>query len=361
MSVKTLGSYPLPARHHEVALTRHHARPALGEHRQARQVRRRHVLVFRRDDRRLLQALVPVAPGESQERATARKHRRGRGRRLSGLSPLQPGRHLHRRGERRHRHEGLPAHRRRGRAALADATGRVGRAQPALLPPPLQEGHGPDAEGLRGGTPLGTTAPGAGNGGDGHRGVSRGGLRLERALLRGFDRHARHEPDPLPVGWRPGGPDLRCRPVLARRHPRRVERQGRRARSCWATIPSAGARSRRPVSTGAAGRRRRGVRAAGGPGGRAGRGACARARPAARRARHGVPAACLAGAARDPGGSHGNLLEHRAKDRRAAVRARRRRSLRGQRPSRWRSRATASCGTTAASRAIDGAWSASAS
>ncbi len=103
-----------------------------------------------------------------------------------------------------------------------------GRAQPALLPPPLQEGHGPDAESLRGGRPLGSTAPGAGNGGDGHRGVSRGGLRVERAVLRGFGRRAGHEPDPLPVGRCPGSADLRRRPMLARRHPRRVERQGRR-------------------------------------------------------------------------------------------------------------------------------------
>ena len=45
---------------------------------------------------------------------------------------------------------------------------------------------------------LGPTARGAGDGGDGHRGVPRGGLRVERPLLRGFRRRARHEPDPLP-------------------------------------------------------------------------------------------------------------------------------------------------------------------
>ena len=107
-------------------------------------------------------------------------------------------------------------------------TGRLGRAQPALLPPPLQEGHGPHAEGLRGGSSLGPTAQEAGDGGDGHRSVPRGGLRVERALLRGFGRRARHESDPLSFRRNRRGPDLRCRPVLARRHSCRLERQGRR-------------------------------------------------------------------------------------------------------------------------------------
>ena len=56
--------------------------------------------------------------------------------------------------------------------------------------------------------------------------ISRGRLRIERALLRGLHRRARHEPDALSIGRRPGGADLCRRPMLARRHPRRLERQG---------------------------------------------------------------------------------------------------------------------------------------
>ncbi len=75
-------------------------------------------------------------------------------------------------------------------------------------------------------------------------------------------------------------------------------------------------------------RRRRRVRAARRPGRRPRRGAACRARPAARRARHRVPAACVAGVARDPAGPHRELRRDREPHRRAEGSARGRAGLR---------------------------------
>ena len=205
-------------------------------------------------------------------------------------------------------------------------------------------------------------APGAGSGGDGHRGVSRGGLRLERAVLRGFGRRAGHEPDPLPVRRCPGGADLRRRPMLARRHPRRVERQGRRRDPAGGRSRGLAARSAGPVSEGPTGGRRRGLRATGGPGGR---NASKRRRTASTLpldVRGTAFQQRVWQALRDiPAGATETYSSIAREDRRRPFRAGRRRSVRGQRSTPWRSRATASCGRTATSRAIAGAWSASAS
>ena len=75
----------------------------------------------------------------------------------------------------------------------------------------------------------------------------------------------------------------------------------------------------------------------------------ARPRPAARHARHGLPAARLAGAARDPAGQDGELRRDRQRDRRARTRCARWR--RPARPTRSPSRspATAWCAATARS------------
>ena len=82
---------------------------------------------------------------------------------------------------------------------------------------------------------------------------------------------------------------------------------------------------------------------------------CEALRPAARRARHGVPAPRLAGAARHPLGDNGELQRNRRKDRPAASSARR-----GDRPAAQTRRrspfpAIASCARTARSPAIAGA------
>ena len=108
-----------------------------------------------------------------------------------------------------------------------------------------------------------------------------------------------------PTDYRAGGADAEIRfaigecslgaILVARERPGRLrDPAGRRSRR-------AGARPSGPLPAGRADRRRRRVRAAGGEGGGLRRGARPRPGPAARRARHGLPAARLAGAAGDPG------------------------------------------------------------
>ena len=109
----------------------------------------------------------------------------------------------------------------------------------------------------------------------------------------------------------------------------------------------------------AADRRRREVRGARRDSRRLRRGAATGARPAARCARHRVPAAGLAGVARDSPRARPRVIP---KSRGASVRRNRCARLRRPAPPmRWRSRfpAIASCATTAACRVIAGASSAS--
>ena len=153
---------------------------------------------------------------------------------------------------------------------------------------------------------------------------------------------------------------LRDRRMLARLDPGRARASAASARSCWATTPKrccATLQDRFPQARLIGGDAD--FESAGRQGRRLRRGARARPRPAARRARHGLPAAGLAGAARDPGGQDRELR----RDRRDGS-ARRKRCARWRRPapptrSRWRSPATASCARTARSPAIAGASSAS--
>ena len=138
-----------------------------------------------------------------------------------------------------------------------------------------------------------------------------------------------------PTTFRAGGADTEIRfavgdcslgaILVAESDARRLRDPARRRSRC------AGARPAGPLSAGHAGRRRRGVRAARRPGRRLRRGAPARSRPAARRARHRVPAARLAGAARDPGRRDRELRRDRRPHRRAAVGARGGAGLRRQR------------------------------
>ena len=91
---------------------------------------------------------------------------------------------------------------------------------------------------------------------------------------------------------------LRDRRLLARRAPGRQHRQGRVRDPAGRRCRKLAARLAGPLSAGRPARRRARLRADGGQGDRPGRSARAGPGPAARRARHGLPAARLAGAAR---------------------------------------------------------------
>ena len=195
----------------------------------------------------------------------------------------------------------------------------------------------------------------------GDRGDLRRRLQLQRPLLRRGRRGARHDADATTA---PAAPTPRsASPSASARSARSSSRaaSAASARSRWATTPTrwraicrtafrsadligGDAEFERLVANG---RRLR-------------RGAAPRPRPAARRARHRVPAARLAGAARDPG-----RARPRATPRSPSASARRTRCAPWRRPAprtRWRSRsrAIASCAATARCRAIAGASSASA-
>ena len=153
-------------------------------------------------------------------------------------------------------------------------------------------------------------------------------LQFQRPLLCRDFGGARHDADRLPLRRQRHGDPLCGRRVFAGRDPGGRHRQGRlrhparrRSRRPWCAICRTGFPKARLIGGDAR------VRATGGPGRRLRRGAGARARSAARRARHRVSTAGLAGAARDPGGLDREL--HR--DRQSAS-ARRRRCAPWRRP-----------------------------
>ena len=244
-----------------------------------------------------------------------------------------PGGMSHRGGERRDRGEGLPADRRGERAASLAQLAESVELSPHYFHRLFKTGDRPHAEGLRGGRPLGARCA---------RGWRRRRRSPRRSTTPASARTAASTRPPTGVlgmtpdaATAPAAPQevltLRRRPVLARRDPGRRERARASCAILLGDDPDALVRDLAgPLPAAPAGRRRRGLRATGGAGGRLRRGAGARARPAARRARHGLPAARLAGAARDPGRATGELLEHRRA--RSARRARCARSPAPARP-----------------------------
>ncbi len=179
--------------------------------------------------------------------------------------------------------------------------GRGGGHEPLPFPPRVQSPHRPDAARLRNRAPGQPGAPRTRE--EQHRDTGDLPIRLqlERALLRQVGRRARHDADRLSRRGRHGRDPVRHRRMLAGRDPGGTERPGRVRDHAGRRPRGAGTRPPGALSPGRADRWRRGIRGAGGERGGIRRGAGPGPGLAARRARHGLPAAGVAGAAGDPG------------------------------------------------------------
>ena len=221
--------------------------------------------------------------------------------------------------------------------------------------------HRIDAQGLGRGASREARARRARSRRQRHRRDLRRRLQLERPLLRAIERGARHDALELiaPAAPTPTSASRSASARWDRSSSRRASAAS--APSCWATTPTPWLRDlqdrfpRARLIGGDAKFEELVAKVVGfveAP--------AHRPRPAARRARHRVPAARLAGAARDSTGRDRELFRDRN---RASARPNRYARWPGPAPRtrwRWRSPATASCAATARSPAIAGVSSASA-